>query len=100
MRLLDTLRDAEKQGMSSVRKQMERARAEWDDVERRIRQRMRIYPQKLRTKLSMRVRTGEEPEAQDRGMAATAAAGAQPAEPIISIHGRDVRDTKPDDQAA
>jgi hypothetical protein len=89
MRLIDNLRNAEKKSMASVRRQVDRAKDEWSDVERRIRQRMRIYPQKLRKKLGM---TGEAPTISgkvDTGVAA--AAGAGPAtKPIISIHGRDV----------
>lgn len=100
MRLLDSLRDAEKRGMSSVRKQVERAREEWDDMERRIRQRMRIYPQKLRTKLSTRSQASQ-PETRDRGMAATAVAtDTEPVKPIISIHGRDLPPEDIDDSAA
>jgi len=46
MRLVDNLRKAEEKGVMSIRRSMERARDEWSDVERRIRQRMRIYPHK------------------------------------------------------
>jgi hypothetical protein len=48
MRLVDNLRKAEKKGAMTIRRGVERAREEWGDVERRIRQRMRIYPQKPR----------------------------------------------------
>lgn len=98
MRLLDSLRDAEKKGMSSVRKQVERAREEWDDVERRIRQRMRIYPKKLRAKMSFGLQGTTEPE--KRSVAAgVAAGGAQTVKPIISIHGRDLRDDESEEPA-
>jgi hypothetical protein len=46
MRLADNLRKVEEKSVSTIRRGMERAREEWADVERRIRQRMRIYPQK------------------------------------------------------
>jgi hypothetical protein len=46
MRLVDNLRKAEEKGVMRIRRGMDRAREEWADVERRIRQRMRIYPHK------------------------------------------------------
>lgn len=46
MRLVDNLRKAEEKGVMRIRRGVERAREEWADVERRIRQRMRIYPHK------------------------------------------------------
>lgn len=88
MRLIDNLRSAEKRGLASVRRQMDRAKDEWGDVERRIRQRMRVYPQKLRKKMGM----NDEPAASgnvDTGVAAAASAGTA-TKPIVSIHGRDV----------
>lgn len=89
MRLIDNLRNAEKKSMASVRRQVDRAKDEWGDVERRIRQRMRIYPQKLRKKLGMALDTPTASGKVDTGVAAAAAAG--PAtKPIISIHGHDV----------
>jgi len=48
MRLVDNLRKAEKKGATAIRRGVERAREEWADVERRLRQQMRIYPQKSR----------------------------------------------------
>ena len=103
MRLLDSLRDAEKKGMSSVRERVQRAREEWDDVERRIRQRMRIYPEKLRAKLGVCSQTEPEQGNQNRGLAASAAAGDKknlPDKPIVSIRGRDVPPEDVDDSAA
>jgi hypothetical protein len=46
MRLVDNLRKAEEKGVRRIRRGVDRAREEWADVERRIRQRMRIYPHK------------------------------------------------------
>ena len=46
MRLVDNLRKAEEKGVMRIRRGVDRAREEWADVERRIRQRMRIYPHK------------------------------------------------------
>ena len=98
MRLLETLRNAEKTGTSAVRKQVERAREEWNDVERRIRQRMRISPQKLIRKV-MRPGAEPEPQSHDLTLAARAgvATGSQTLKPIISVHGRDLSETEFDD---
>jgi hypothetical protein len=85
MRLLDDLRNAEQKGVSAVRRGMGKAREQWSDMERRIRQRMRVYPQKLNNtktnlsefdELDMMNQKTVEPERK----------------PIISIHGRDVKD--------
>ena len=48
MRLLDNLRTAERKTVNAMRRGVVKAREDWGDLERRIRQRMRIYPQKLR----------------------------------------------------
>ena len=102
MGLIENLREAEKKGMSSVRKRVERARGEWVDVERRIRQRMRIYPQKLRNK--MNARTGDPAEKVNLGAAAAVGgnpkSGSSTAKPIISVNGRDVTEDEIDKPAA
>ena len=90
MRLIDNLRNAEKKGMASVRRQMERAKDEWTDVERRIRQRMRVYPQKLRNRLKTAGDPEMEPAAADQALAA--ATTTQGAKPIITVNGRDIAD--------
>jgi hypothetical protein len=97
MRLLDSLLNAEKTGTSAVRKRVERAREEWNDVERRIRQRMRIYPQKLLRKVTRPAPEAEE--SHELSLAATAgvSAGHQTLKPIISVHGRDLTDSDFDD---
>jgi len=88
MKFIDNLRKAEKKGSSTIRRGVERAREEWADAERRLRQRMRIYPQK------------------PRAMAAAASAGTgfeidetnaemppRPArKPIVSVDGHDLTD--------
>jgi hypothetical protein len=48
MHLAENLRKAEEKSVSTIRQGMEGAREEWADVERKIRKRMRIYPQKAR----------------------------------------------------
>ena len=91
MRLIDNLRKAEKKSAMTIRRGVERAREEWADVERRIRQRMRIYPQKMRamaaaaphhgaTSVDLDHLAGEEP--------GTDAAR----KPIVSVHGHDLHE--------
>jgi hypothetical protein len=91
MRLIDNLRNAEKLGLANVRRQMDRAKDEWSDVERRIRQRMRVYPQKLRNRIKGTPEPGVELEKVDTTLAAAASQGSKP---IISIHGQDVPETE------
>jgi hypothetical protein len=90
MRLIDNLRNAEKRGLANVRRQMDRAKDEWGDVERRIRQRMRIYPQKLRNRIKGAAEATPDAEKADT----TLVAAAQATKPIISINGRDVPETE------
>jgi hypothetical protein len=81
MRLADHLRKAEKKGAMSLRRGVERAREEWTDVERRIRQRMRIYPQ---SKVAAAI-----PEMDGAAVADTNETAPKP---IVSVHGRDLRE--------
>ncbi|HET6934519.1 MAG TPA: hypothetical protein VFI72_06745 [Candidatus Angelobacter sp.] len=87
MRLIDNLRNAEKRSINSVRRQMEHAKQEWNDVERRIRQRMRLYPQKLRSRMA-----AADPA--DAAVADTTPIEPtmKPADPkpIISVNGQDI----------
>ena len=91
MRLIDNLRNAEKLGLANVRRQMDRAKDEWSDVERRIRQRMRVYPQKLRNRIKGAPEPGVKPEKVDTTLAAAASQGSKP---IISINGQDVQENQ------
>jgi hypothetical protein len=99
MRLLKGLKQAEQKSLSAVRKHMERARGEWEDVERRIRQRMRIYPQKLkRAMAAARDDRPPEPDITDEGLPSGITGSAELPErpkPIVSIDGRDVDKDKP-----
>jgi hypothetical protein len=82
MRLVDSLRKAEEKGVMRIRRGVDRAREEWADVERRIRQRMRIYPQKQRAAAAAagRINLDQDfPEPSD-----------EPRKPIISIRGQDL----------
>ena len=90
MRLVDNLRKAERKGATAIRRGMERAREEWADVERRLRQRMRIYPQKSRAMAAAAPHAGSplitldetaDPERNDTAR-----------KPIISVRGEDIKD--------
>jgi len=87
MRLIDNIRDAEKRSLSSVRRKVERAREEWNDVERRIRQRMRLYPQKLRSKMGAQPASDAETQELE---AYPIDSESSKREPIISVNGRDI----------
>jgi len=99
MRLLENLRNAEQKGVNAVRRGMERAREEWGDLERRIRQRMRVYPQKLQTNT---VLAPQELDTVDQGIPAGTGVPVDPErlKPIVSVHGRDVHEEELDRPAA
>jgi hypothetical protein len=84
MRLVDNLRKAEEKGVMSIRRGMERAREEWSDVERRIRQRMRIYPHKQKAAVAGAGRTNLESDVPERPLES-----GEQRKPIVSIHGQD-----------
>lgn len=98
MRLFDNLRSAEKKSVQIMRQGMARAREEWGDVERRIRQRMRVYPQKAKnrgaTATASPLELGADIPAQEKPQD-----GELP-KPIVSVHGRDVKDDEFDKPAA
>ena len=80
MGLMDRLREAEEQGKKAARHAYERALEMGEDAQRRIRQKMRIYP-------PIAV------DASHNGSAEVNPAEAPVApEPIISIQGRDIED--------
>lgn len=89
MRLVENLRKAEEKGVMSIRRGMERARDEWADVERRIRQRMRIYPQKQQTMaaaIPMASMNLDHDIPENRLDSSTRRT------PIVSVNGRDLKD--------
>lgn len=49
MGLIDSLRKAEQQGIGVARRSFENVRGGWEDAERRIRRKMRIFPSKQKT---------------------------------------------------
>ena len=79
MRLVNNLRKAEEKSVMTIRRGVERAREEWADVERRIRQRMRIYPPKQQAQTNLEQDVPEGIQASDEERT-----------PIVSIHGEDV----------
>jgi hypothetical protein len=83
MRLVDNLREAEEKGVMRIRRGVDRAREEWADVERRIRQRMRIYPQKQKAAAA-----GAGPVNPDQDVPEHLSD--EPRKPIISIRGQDM----------
>ena len=102
MRLLDNLRNAEQKGARTVRRGMERVREEWGDIERRIRQRMRIYPQKLKNVAASHSEYEHETDIIDQGIPAGIS---EPPESesktlIVSVHGRDINHEVLDKSAA
>jgi len=85
MRLVDNLRNAEEKGVMRIRRSVDRASQEWTDVERRIRQRMRIYPQKQK---SAAAATGAGLVNLDQDVPERSST--EPRKPIISIRGQDL----------
>jgi hypothetical protein len=83
MRLVDNLRKAEEKGVMRIRRGMDRAREEWADVERKIRQRMRIYPHKQQAVAGGAQRINLEQDAPEHS-------SDEHRTPIISIHGQDL----------
>ena len=87
MRLVDNLRKAEEKGVMHIRRGVDRAREEWTDVERRIRQRMRIYPQKQKSAAAA-AGAGAGPINLDQDVPEHSSN--EPRKPIISIRGQDL----------
>jgi hypothetical protein len=84
------MRKVETRSVGRVRQAVDRAREEWTDAERRLRQRMRVYPQKLRNLIA---RSTEDPGLDfERQTASAIKMGKITPEPkpIVSINGEDV----------
>jgi hypothetical protein len=97
MSLREKLRFVESKSAGSVRRGVERAKEEWADAERRIRQRMRVYPQKLRAMLASRAEQELEIDQSDMRLpvgghesSPDPEGGIESSQPIVSIHGSDV----------
>jgi hypothetical protein len=94
MRLLD-------KSVNAVRQRMARAREEWEDVERRIRQRMRVYPQKLLRKRNVQAGGSDaelNPDVPE--LSRETSPELETCKPIVSVHGQDVVDDEIDHTAA
>ena len=90
MGLIERLRKAEEQGKQATRNALDKAREFGEDAERRIRQKMRIYPP-------------QAANSREAGRATSAGAATAPVrspipeskeEPIVSIHGEDLEADK------
>ena len=97
MSLREKLRIVEDKSKGSMRRRVERATEEWADAERRIRQRMRVYPKKLRAMLASRAEQELEIDQSDMRLPVGGQAsspdpesGGESGKPIVSIQGRDV----------
>jgi hypothetical protein len=97
MSLREKLRIVESKSAGSMRRGVERAKEEWADAERRIRQRMRVYPQKLRAMLASRAEQELEIDQSDTRLpvgghesSPDPESGGESSNPIVSIHGRDL----------
>jgi hypothetical protein len=99
MSLREKLFSSEHKPVGFLRRRVEQAREGLADVERRIRQRMRIYPRKLRRVLLPEQEARELEQIDQRLPSGGAGSlGADPetnreaGKPIVSIHGRDVEE--------
>lgn len=94
MSLIDNFRKTdksktEKKRTLSIRRGVERAREEWADLERKLRQRMRVYPQKSRAMAAGA--HGATPFDMDE-VSTGEGSGSTSRKPIISVHGHDLND--------
>ena len=104
MGLRDQLRKADKETPLMARRQADRAPKEWADAERRLRQKMRIYPERFVSSDSAE-KEDEPAENADQRLPVGGRAAGQLCDPeapavrktIVSIHGRDVDDEPEDD---
>lgn len=95
MRFVDNLRKAEEKSVMTIRRGVERVRDEWADVERRIRQRMRVYPQKRTTPQEQHTMTAAAPTGQpslEHEVPEDRTESGEPRKPIVSVHGHDLND--------
>ena len=89
MSLIENFRKAEKKSAFTIRRGVERAREEWADVERKLRQRMRIYPQKSKAMAAAAHGTATmdvDEAALDHAETDTER------KPIVSVYGHDLKE--------
>ena len=89
MGLMEKLRKAEEQGKEAARHAFERAREIGEDAERRLRQKMRVYPPALGSNGSGKAKAARAGTHQDNSQESQESDVA----PIVSVHGRDVEGT-------
>ena len=95
MSLIDNFRKTEKIKVDkkrttlSIRRGVERAKEEWADLERKLRQRMRVYPQKTRA-----MAAGADGSVSFDVDDPNSSEGSEPIsrKPIVSVHGYDLKD--------
>lgn len=91
MGLIERLRKAEQQGKQAARDAYERAKELGEDAERRIRQKMRIYPPSAANHAESKRTTPAGAAAAPRRSPVPHPETVEPeSEPIVSIHGEDV----------
>ena len=88
MSLIENFRKAEQKGALTIRRGVERAREEWSDVERRLRQRMRVYPQKSRAMAA--AGAGSAPANIDEATSSNEQDADR--KPIVSVYGHDLKE--------
>lgn len=108
MSLMDSVRRAEEQGKSIARRGLDLAHQEWEDVERRIRTRMRVHPRSknplagkaVPQRANMAHANSIDPLLDDDMRQAHDVAAAEQdtssPTPIVSVNGRDVHPDKID----
>ena len=92
MGLMDRLRKAERQGRERARGAFEQAKERGADLERRLRQRMRVYPRQatMPSEVSQSQPAGGVSAGAKQDVDAARHLEAEPEPPIVSIHGKDV----------
>jgi len=95
MGLMDRLREAEEQGKKAARHAYERALEMGEDAQRRIRQKMRIYPRSLQPTSSNPNLRSQPATVFEEELEETVKAGFHERKPIVSIHGKDVEPVGP-----
>ncbi|HKR96032.1 MAG TPA: hypothetical protein VJW55_11745 [Candidatus Angelobacter sp.] len=89
MSLIENFRKAEQKGALAIHRGVERAREEWSDVERKLRQRMRVYPQKSR---AMAAAVPGSASAQVDEAATSSNEQDTDRKPIVSVYGHDLKE--------
>lgn len=88
MGLIDKIRKTEKQSREATRHAVHRAKQMGDDAQRRLRQKMRIYPQPVTSSQATPGKSNLKPD-RTNGLS-RAGFEANQRKPIVSVHGRDL----------